>query len=1006
VPKTITRLVTAYVCALLVLCCTANAAERPVPLSEQYIRTDFTVEEGLPDNVVNAIAQTGNGLLWVGTQTGLATFDGREFHPLRFAIPGAPSQGAVHSLLVTADGNLWIGSDAGVVLIPKASLDHVSPQSWVYFSMGGRTGEGEILYQARNGVLWAGTGDGLFELRGNAFVNVVPGISINRINEADNGNLLIITGNKFVEFDGRNVIEHPEIARRIGVNQDEIFDAYQDSHGDYWYNTRVGLRRQHGAEISMPEPRKAATASSRRTYDDGQGNLWISNRLGIFRLVANEMQSLNGYRDIYSRAMFQSRDGGLWIGTNGNGLVRFRRRVVRMFTMQDGLASDIVMAVLPTHDGRLWLGGNCSLAVYDGAAFKVYKESDGIRNTCVWSLAEDSHHTVWIGTYGGGLFSFKDGHFTQYMAEQGLPSRIVFQIQVAHDDSLWMATADGVSHMQDGHFHNYGIAQGLSDTRTLSVHEDRAHTIWVETQAGIDRLSGDRFVPYEPVHSSGDPLPARFSEDSLGDLYAVNSTTGASIIEDGRLKGLNTNLNLIGMAESAGHSLWFSSRNGIFRFARDDFRQPASLSNAPLEFSSIDRADGLASTQCSVGYPNIAITPDQKLWVATVKGLAMIDLNKWPGPSRKPEVFLQSLTIEGKEAPVGDDLVLPAGNHRVEFQLAAIDLASPEKILLQYRMDGLDVGWNDADASRTAIYTNIPPGAHTLHIRSTDSNGKWDQLGRAYSLVQQPFFYQTRAFLASFLLVAFVLLSVVYLARVRHLLSRTRTLLEARLLERERIALDLHDTFFQSIQGLFLRFNTGTAKLALDEPARRIFTEALEQSDRVMLEGRKLVLDLHADEPNALDLPQSLARVAEELSQRAKLEYQIIVVGQVRKLHPVCAADLVRIGRESIYNAFQHADASALEVEVLYEKDGLKLRVRDDGRGIDEQVLSDGRRPGHLGLPGMYERSQSMGATINIWSKKGTGTEIEVAVPAAVAYAHTNEYAAPGWFPWRLRRHS
>jgi signal transduction histidine kinase/ligand-binding sensor domain-containing protein len=985
----------AAVLSALLAVCANGAAQVSAPPNSDYVRSDFTVEAGLPTNVVNAIVQTSNGLLWVGTQAGLATFDGREFHPVHFNSPGAPPQGAIHSLLIASDGDLWIGTDAGVVLLPKDGLDDPDAASSKFFPVGAnKSDEVEILFQSRKGVIWIGTAHGLYRFEDGTFVDVLAGTYVSRITEALNGNLLIVTSQSLLEFDGQKIIGHPEIPRKLHVQSDEVFDVLQDHTGATWYNTKAGVRHQRGDVITTLTPREFGMAPSERTYEDRDGNIWVSTGIGVYRVAGDRLESVGA--DVSGRCMFVSRDGVLWIGTNGNGLLRLRRRVVRMFTKKDGLPRDIVMAVLPSYDGRLWIGSNCGLSLYDGKKFTSYNKKDGLENTCVWTLAEDGLHNLWIGTYGGGLFKFKNGHFTQYSMKEGLISRIVFDVAVAHDNSLWIATPDGVSHMNNGKFQTYTTSEGLSSNRTLSVREGRDHTIWVESQAGIDRLVGNTFVPFASSGTANDRLANNFAQDSLGDLYALNTTVGASIIEGDRLRTVNDDMNLLDMVESVDHHLWFTSRNGIFRFARDDFRK-ASSGDSPLNFNSIDRADGLISTQCSGGSPNLAITSDQKLWVATVKGLAMVDLGKWPGPSRKPEVFLQRLTVEGKQLPTRDELLLPAGAHRVEFHLAAVDLASPEKIRLQYRMEGVDVAWNNADDSRTAIYTNVPPGRHTLFVRATDSNGNWDRMGRPYRIIQQPYMYQTTAFQVACACIAVVILSVAYLARVRHLIKHTQTLLEERLSERERIARDLHDTFFQGIQGLLLRFNTGTARLPPDEPARQIFIEALEQSDRVMLEGRELVLDLHADQTAALDIPEALARVGDEFANSSKPGYEVIIIGKGRQLHPVCATELYRLGKEAIRNAFRHAGAHAIEVEVLYGKDVLQLRVRDDGSGIDDQVLRSGRRPGHLGLPGMTERARRIGATFRIWSKKGSGTEIEVTVPAAAAYAVERRSVTSGW---------
>lgn|GEM_PF-868344 len=1002
-PGSTIRLAAAILGTLLGMCSANVVAQPSVSAKRDYIRTDFTVEDGLPDNVVNAIIQTENGLLWVGTQAGLATFDGREFHPVNFEIPGAPSQGAVQGLLLDSNGDLWVGGNAGLVLIPKAALDNPEPVSFRFFRLGkGKSDEVEAIYQARNGVLWVGTTHGLYRKDGGNFVSALQNISVSRLDETTDGNLLIVTNKSLLEYDGQKATAHPDLFRRFNIHEDEIFDLHRDHKGTLWYSTAAGVRRERGNVFAPLLPTKAFRSPSQKIYEDPEGNTWIANVIGVFQVNGDKLAStVNG---VFARCIFVSRDGGLWLGTNGNGLVRFRSRIVKMLGREEGLAHDIAMTVLPSHDGRLWIGSNCGLSVYNGKKFKNYTKAEGMANTCVWTLAEDRQQNLWIGTYGGGLLRFKNGHFTQYSTEQGLVSKIVFHIQVAHDDSLWIATPDGVSHMENGEFRNYTTADGLSSNRTLSVHEDRAQTIWVESQAGIDRLSGNVFRPFAPVRTASDQLATRFGEDSLGGLYAMNANIGASLIENGHMRTVNDDLNLIDMVEVPDQSLWFSSRNGIFRFAREYLRNPASRGDFPLEFNSLDRADGLNSTQCSVGSPNIAITPDQKLWVATVKGLAMVDLRSWPAGSRKPKIFLQAVTLEGKQMPAANQLVFPPGNHRVEFHLAAVDLASPEKVRLQYRMDGVDTSWVNAGSSRTAVYTYIPTGTHSFVVRATDSNGKWDQIGRTYSITQKPFLYQTGLFQIACVFLMAALLSIAYVARVRHLITHTRTLLEERLSERERIARDLHDTFFQGIQGLFLRFNTGTSQLPTDLPARKIFVEALEQSDKVMLEGRELVLDLRAT-LDAADLAEMLARAGTEFQSLHPAQFKVLVLGQARPLHPVTSSELQRVGKEALYNSFRHADAENIEAELQFDADVLKLRIRDDGKGIDEQTLREGQRVGHWGLPGMHERARRIGASLVLWSRHGSGTEIEITVPAAIAYRESRPSLLPQWFARWLRKH-
>jgi ligand-binding sensor domain-containing protein/signal transduction histidine kinase len=959
-------------------------AQQSSSLASHYIRTNFTVEDGLPDNVVDAIFHADNGLLWVGTNSGLATFDGREFKAVRLNVPGATSPGAIHAFARATNGDLWVGASAGLLLIPKKDLDQLGPEVTSFFPLGEtKSDEVQALLETREGVLWVGTNHGLYRLEGGRFIKAIGSEAISRLAEASNGHLLVVTQRGFIEFDGHRVIEHPGLGRRFGVHDDGIFNVFQDRQGTMWYSTVLGVTREGNHPFVPLGPVAAARLPAYRTYEDQQSNIWISNAAGIYRVNGNDLEELV---PVGARCFYAGPDGDIWMGTNAQGLVHLKPRLVRMYTKADGLPNDLVMSVLAAHDGKLWVGSSCGLSFFDGSRFKFYSEKDGLKNSCVWALAEDHNNDLWIGSYYGGLFEFREGHFTQYSVAQGLVSRIVFQITVAQDNSLWIATPVGLSHMEKGHFTNYTTRQGLSSDRILSVHQDHAGTVWVATQAGIDRLTAKGFVAFASSGVEKDTSAIRFMEDSAGDLYAGNLPKGISLIHDDRLTLVNDDLYAMGMAESPDHDLWFSGKDGVIRVALGDLRRAVEDHDAPLDYDRLDRADGLNSLQSSAGTPNIAITPDHKLWIATVKGLAMVDLEQLPTTSHKPKVFVGEVTVDGKKHPALNELILPAGTHHVELHLAAVDLGSPEKTRLQYRMDGVDNVWLDADVSRTAVYTTLPPGTHTFHVRATGSSGKWDRTGIVYDVTQQPLFYQERWFQVACAAFLVMLLSVIYLARVRTIIRQTRILLETRIAERERVARDLHDTFLQGIQGTLLRFHSSTQQLPQSEPLRRTFEEILDQSDAVMLQGRGLVSGLRMTAGDTNDLPIAFAMVGKEFLTLSAAVYNVVVIGETRRLNPIAYDEIVHIGREALFNSYTHATATSIETELDYSSSDLRIRFRDNGTGIDPAVLANGCRAGHYGLPGMRERAIKVGAKLDIYSRLGAGTEVELRVPARVAY--------------------
>ena len=978
-----------------------QSAQRAIPSPAQaptesmtpadYIRADLTVEDGLPDNVVNATVETENGVLWVGTQSGLASFDGRQFRPMTLLAEGEPAQGAIHSLLESSTGDLWAATDAGVVRITKGALDQFSPHLLTFYHVGRGLAEVEALLQTRDGALWAGTNHGLYRKDSGTFEEVIPGVSVTCLAEAVDGHLLITTSVGIpLEWDGHHVIPHPDVAATLGVPHADIFDVFQDHDGTMWYSTREGVMRRGQRPLPRLAPVGPATTAAYRTYEDRQGNVWALLGTGVYRIIGDAFEDTPA-PNVHPRCFHADREGGFWVGTNGNGLIHLKRRIVHMFTMADGLLSDVPMTVLLSHDGRLWVGSNCGLSVYDGKHFTSYAEHDGLSNSCVWSLAEDSRSNLWIATYGGGLFRLRDGHFTQYSVAEGLPNSVALQVIVAHDDSVWIATPDGISHMQNGHFRNYTIADGLSSDQGIAIYQDRSGTIWAATQGGLDRLTDGRFVPFSPARPQTSPFIVRLAADSLGNLYTANSPKGIGLIKDNELITVNEDLQAQGMLESPQHDLWFSGPNGILRTRLDALTRSLADRAAPLDYEVIGRADGLNSIECSSGRPNMAITPDNKLWVATVKGLAMLDLAKLPRVTRKPTVFVGA-AIDGKnELPSDSQTVLPPGTHHVELHLQAVDIASPENIRLQYRLDGVDTLWLDANASRIAVYTSIPIGSHLFHVRATDGNGVWDRDGVVYGVTQRPYFYQTIWFALLCVPAAVALAWSASQWRVRRMRAQEHIQMEERLSERARIARELHDTLLQSFQGLILNFQRARNLLpARPDQAIQSLDTALDRAERAIIEGRDAIHGMRASTPANSDLAERITALGKELASEdgrvGSPSFHVVVEGSPKAIPPVVRDEIYCIAREALRNAYGHAHARTIEAEVRYEEGLLRVRIRDDGIGIKQTLLGEAGRTGHYGLKGMRERAEQLGAQLDVWSQQEAGTEVELRVPERIAY--------------------
>jgi len=349
-------------------------------------------------------------------------------------------------------------------------------------------------------------------------------------------------------------------------------------------------------------------------------------------------------------------------------------------------------------------------------------------------------------------------------------------------------------------------------------------------------------------------------------------------------------------------------------------------------------------------------------------------------------------------------LILPPGLHHTELQLGSIELSSPERAHLQYRLEGIDSEWLDVKKDGVAVYTTIPHGTYIFHVRASNGDGFWDRQGIVYRITQQPFFYQTTAFQVLMLAVGCILLTGAYRFRLRQESTRMRVRLEERVAERERIARELHDTLLQSFHGSLFQVQAAR-NLFPRRPgdAMQTLDEAIRTAGAAIAEGREAIQGLRSGSVVHSDLSNLLTAAGQECSSAEgsngnSTAFCVKVEGLPRTLSPVLQDEIYCIGREILRNAFRHARAQRIEVDIRYDTQELRLRIRDDGIGIDREVLGAGGRPGHWGLSGVRERAKVVAAKLDFWSEAGAGTEVQLTVPASVAYAKSPEARVFGLF--------
>jgi signal transduction histidine kinase/ligand-binding sensor domain-containing protein len=987
----------AILVGLFPLCLSALQPGRQV---SQFGHAAWRMQDGFFSGVPSAIAQTNDGYLWIGGGSGLTRFDGVRF--VAWTTPPAarlPSLNVI-SLRGTSDGSLWIGLMPGLARLKDGVVT-------AYPDLHGRTGE---IIEDSHGSIWlcrdrvpAGAGP-LCQVTGPAThcfgkAEGIPFPYVSTLAADSQGDLWLghsgsVT--RWKEGDAKT-FEIPALKPAEGLDGIAAILTARDGSilvGVPRSGKGRGLQRLiDGRWQPFVAPGlDGSTLSVSALLRDRNGSLWIgTGDAGIYHVQGDSVdhfRSNDGLTSDGVTGFFEDKEGNVWVTTSG-GVDRFRNLKVTTYSKAEGLSANVVQSVLAARDGTVWIGNFGSLdSIRSGHVSSITKTS-GLPGVRVTSLLEDRTGTLWVGV-DNQLFSYERGHFSKV---QPRGSQLGTVISMAEDTlgDIWVATANPLALV---HLHNRKIVdvdpKAAPIPAASSVSADPAGGIFLGLIDGrIGRLREGKFETfYAPLPgnrvSIGSPVPA-----PDGALWA-NSKAGLVGWKNGKLQTLNENNGLPcgsinSLVATRNGDLWLSQPCGFTRIPREQLDASWNSSSPKLNVESVDGVDG-ALTGRSVFAPAATVSTDGKLWFANENILQMIDPSDLSKNSLAPPVHIEAVIADQRSYSLSGLLTMPPHTRDLQVDYTALSFTAPQKVRFRYKLEGWDKDWQDPGTRRQAFYSNLAPQSYVFRVRASNNDGIWNEAGAALGISIAPAFYQTGWFLAASLLTACALVYCLYWLRVRQLTDQLRVRMFERLSERERIARELHDTFFQSIQGLLLTINTATQQLDPQEPARAIFTKALEHSDRVMLEGRDLVLDLRAVAKSNLDLPESLAQSAEEFKHLSDAEFKVTVVGQSRTLDFKCATELHRIGREALYNSFRHSGAGRIEVELDCGPAKLTLKIADDGIGIDDQVFCAGLRAGHWGLPGMQERARKIGGELRILSRKGEGTEIEVTVLASDAY--------------------
>jgi signal transduction histidine kinase len=420
--------------------------------------------------------------------------------------------------------------------------------------------------------------------------------------------------------------------------------------------------------------------------------------------------------------------------------------------------------------------------------------------------------------------------------------------------------------------------------------------------------------------------------------------------------------------DDEGH-LWLGVRAGIVRISPAEFDSPTGESRR-IRYALYDASDGLRGDLVPLGYPGVVRTPDGTLWFVTTDGLAVVDPHRLSKTRLAPPVAIEGVIADERQVEPLAGLPLPPLTSILRVDYTALSFAAPAHVHFRYRLDGFDNQWVDAGARRQAFYTNLPPRRYRFRVTAENESGAdWE-----FSI--RPTFYQTAWFYAACTMLSLLAGWAAWRARVGQV-RRGFTLVLA---ERARIAREIHDTLLQSLVGVAVQFTALSTELESSPvSAKEHLTKLRRQIEIYIREARRSIWDLRSPTLDARDLAAALRLTGEQMIGDTPLRLEFRVSGTPRRCSPRVEEQLLRIGQEAISNAVRHAQATSVLVELAYGDRSMLLRIVDDGRGFDPE---DPGSQVHWGLAIMNERAQLIGARLEIVSRPGRGTRIELVVPS------------------------
>ncbi len=984
--------------------------------SSVFTVRQWTVAEGLPASRVQCLRQTRDGYLWVGTAQGLARFDGVRFKVFKGI--------DVYCLAEDLAGVLWVGTSGGLYRFTHGQVERVPtpPQ----FS-GDWSKRVFAMCPRRAGGIWACVGD-VLAIIDDFDLEIVPQIAFPGVTCL----LEDVSGKVWGGSAGFPPIfrrwdpatrRMNDMAESIRPNAPHIGAILEKSPslllvaGDTFLDEML----TEGSKISISSVISGQNLSTAcALIKEAGGVVWLGRMDGLWRsegrsfspVRTDEKTALNEISTLEANA-----EGGVWAGTDHDGLFLLTPKKIHTLTATEGLLWDDAWSVTESLDGSVWIATGLGIGRLNRGLWESYGRASGLPATRAKSVVEDRDGRIWVGMEEdgapGGVSYFENGRFKTLGAKDGFTSADVSSLAPDPDGGVWISGGAGVTLWREGR---------LTPPKLLMGHGilfvDRNKDLWSAGALVWHRRGGEwTEVSQAGPNILGPGLHAVVKHDEGGAYWLVSETQGVVRYKNGQFRaitsknGLFSNLTLSLLEDDFGR-FWFNSHTGIFWAWKKDLDDVADGKKPVLTCVHYGTEDGMLNVEGNGGnWPNSCKTRDGRLWFPTVKGVALVDPRAVAEDDKPPRSVIEETRADGRvlfgNAPNFErvsaprkrtvaevreesgaaggastrEFRVPAGHrHTVHIEYTCTSMMASEKVRFRHRLAGRGTEWSEPGEQRFADFDGLAPGRYRFLVMACNAHGVWSEQPAEFKFVIEPEFYQTWVFYG-FGALGFAGLAGgfgVYRRGVNRRISRLEKE-KAVAAERERMARDLHDDLGGSLTQIALRLEIARSRFGRAEVLDHELAE-MSSFARAAIENMGQII---WSANSRFDSVASLTAYIREYASK-HLGEEIVFTSNIAvreesgvHLSPDFRRNLFYTVKEALTNIMKHARARNVTLQIEESTGGLSIEIADDGIGFAPVSGPSSR----MGLESMRKRVDDLGGKITIDSAPGAGCRVRLTIP-------------------------